>query len=274
MIGEFVVLLSYGMFEATLKTAALFKKVVDAVKDIVTDANFLCTDEGIQMQAMDSGHCALVTLTLLADGFLKYSCDETMRLGIGMAGLARALGCVDGGDRLTIRANSIGDVILLRAESGGSGGRTTEFELRRLDIENDILQIPDVEYSASIKMPATELARLVKDMGAIGENCRIKIRGGGGGVMFSVDGDIGRASFGVVDDKTSAIEDEHTVIECGEGDVGGMFAVRYLLTFTKATRLCDSVEIYMTAGAPLFVNYDMGDMGAVGYYLAPKIEDE
>jgi proliferating cell nuclear antigen len=261
------------MFKATLKNAAIFKKVVDAVKDIVTDANFLCTGEGIQMQAMDSGHCALVTLTLLADGFLKYSCNKTMQLGIGMAGLARALGCVDGGDKLTIQANSDGDTIRLLAESNG-GGRTAEFELRRLDIETDILQIPDVEYSASIKMPATELARLIKDIGTIGEDCRIKICGGGGRVIFSVDGDIGRASFGVAEDKTSAMEDEQKIIECGEGDVGGMFAVRYLLTFTKATKLCESVEIYMSEGVPLFVNYDMGELGAVGYYLAPKIEEE
>jgi len=261
------------MFEAKLKSAALFKKVVDAVKDIVADANFLCTEEGIQMQAMDSGHVALVTLTLLADGFLKYTCDKTITLGIGMAHLARALGCIDGGDSLIICAKDDSDTIKLCAESS-TGARKAEFELRRLDIEGDVLELPDLEYSGSIKMPATEFARLVKDIGTIGEVCKICVRSGGGEVAFGVESEIGKANFIVTEDKTSANEADHTVIECGDGDLSGLFGVKYLTTFTKATRLCDSVGIYISEGAPLFVNYDMDDVGSVGYYLAPKIADD
>ena len=108
----------------------------------------------------------------------------------------------------------------------------------------------------------------------LGESCRIKLKSGGGEVIFSVEGDVGKASSAVVDDKTSAKEEEHTEIVCGDSEVSGMFGVKYLALFTKAAKLCDSVGVYMTEGVPLFVNYDMGEIGAVGYYLAPKIEDD
>jgi hypothetical protein len=30
----------------------------------------------------------------------------------------------------------------------------------------------------------------------------------------------------------------------------------------------------MTAGMPIYVTYDMGDLGSVGYYLAPKVHED
>ena len=40
------------------------KKVVDAIKDLVTDVNLEVSDAGISLQAMDSSHVALVSLKL------------------------------------------------------------------------------------------------------------------------------------------------------------------------------------------------------------------
>jgi proliferating cell nuclear antigen len=40
------------MLEARLEQASVLKKILDAVKDIVTDANFDCTESGIALQAM------------------------------------------------------------------------------------------------------------------------------------------------------------------------------------------------------------------------------
>lgn len=38
------------MFEARLDQGALFKKLIDAIKDLVTDVNFDCTSSGITIQ--------------------------------------------------------------------------------------------------------------------------------------------------------------------------------------------------------------------------------
>jgi len=38
------------MFEAKLNAASLLKKLMDAIKDIVTDVPFDCTDTGMSIQ--------------------------------------------------------------------------------------------------------------------------------------------------------------------------------------------------------------------------------
>lgn len=73
------------MFEASLAQSAILKKVLDAIKDLLNEANFECTDDGIKVQAMDNSHVSLVSLELRSDGFEKYRCDRNLSMGVNLA---------------------------------------------------------------------------------------------------------------------------------------------------------------------------------------------
>ena len=78
------------MFEARIKQGAVLKKVLDSVKDLVTDANFEADPvEGFKLQAMDSSHVSLVSLKLHADGFEHYRCDRALTMGMNLANMVR-----------------------------------------------------------------------------------------------------------------------------------------------------------------------------------------
>jgi proliferating cell nuclear antigen len=70
------------MFEARLLQGALLKKIIDAIKDLVTDANFDCTATEFSLQAMDSSHVSLVALKLEKDGFEHFRCDKPISMGM------------------------------------------------------------------------------------------------------------------------------------------------------------------------------------------------
>lgn len=72
------------MFEARLVSSATLKKVLEAIKDLLTEASFDCSDTGIQLQAMDNSHVSLVSLSLRADGFDKYRCDRNLTMGMNL----------------------------------------------------------------------------------------------------------------------------------------------------------------------------------------------
>jgi proliferating cell nuclear antigen len=55
--------------------------VVEAIKDLIEDANFDCNNSGFSLQAMDSSHVSLVALSLRADGFEHYRCDRNVSMG-------------------------------------------------------------------------------------------------------------------------------------------------------------------------------------------------
>eukprot|EP00850_Spirogloea_muscicola_P002259 SM000008S22348 [mRNA] locus=s8:1171212:1172700:- [translate_table: standard] len=79
------------MFEARLLQGSLLKKVLDAIKDLVTDANFDCSSSGFSLQAMDSSHVALVALLLRSDGFEHFRCDKNLSMGMNINNMAKML---------------------------------------------------------------------------------------------------------------------------------------------------------------------------------------
>jgi proliferating cell nuclear antigen len=83
----------------------------------VTDANFECNEEGINLQAMDNSHVALVSVKLDAVGFRKYRCDRPMPLGVNLGSLTKVLKCAKDDDMVTIKAGDDADVLNLTYEA-------------------------------------------------------------------------------------------------------------------------------------------------------------
>lgn len=73
------------MFEARLVQSSVLKKVLEAIKELLNEATFDCTENGMQLQAMDNSHVSLVSLNLRNDGFDKYRCDRNLSMGINLA---------------------------------------------------------------------------------------------------------------------------------------------------------------------------------------------
>lgn len=80
---------THTMFEARLVQGSLLKKVLESIKDLVTDANFDCSSNGFALQAMDSSHVSLVALLLRNDGFEHYRCDRNMTMGMNLTNMVR-----------------------------------------------------------------------------------------------------------------------------------------------------------------------------------------
>jgi proliferating cell nuclear antigen len=88
-----------------------------AIKELVTDANFECNEEGINLQAMDNSHVALVSVKLDAVGFKRFRCDRPMPLGVNLNSLTKVLKCAKDDDLCTLKATDDADVLNLTYEA-------------------------------------------------------------------------------------------------------------------------------------------------------------
>ena len=132
------------MFEARLAQGVILKKILDAIKDLVTEASWDCSSQGMSLQAMDTSHVSLVTVNLDAGGFDKYRCDQNVILGICSGNsfcqiiisftlclryvyvmfilifsLSKIIKCASNNDVITIKAPDDGDKITLIFEAPG-----------------------------------------------------------------------------------------------------------------------------------------------------------
>ena len=284
----------------------MLKKITEAMKDLVTEANFDCTGTGISLQAMDSSHVSLVGLLLRADGFDHFRCDRNISLGINLGSMGKVLKCCNNDDIVTLKAEDNADAmtfmfgaghrsilsrllrpaphppraltarpltaaVCTRAENQ-SQDRISDFELKLMDIDSEHLGIPDTEYKCQIKMPASEFQRICRDLAILGDTVTIAVSKDG--VKFSVSGEMGSGNMTLRQNSSVDTKEEEQVSIQMEEPVNLNFALRYLNFFTKATPLSGTVLLSLSKDVPLVVEYRLEDLGHIRYYLAPKIEDE
>ncbi|KAF2435867.1 proliferating cell nuclear antigen [Tothia fuscella] len=259
------------MLEARLEQADNFKKVVEAIKDLVQDCNFDCNDSGIALQAMDNSHVALVSMSLKAEAFSPFRCDRNIALGINLSSLTKVLRAAQSSDILTLKAEDAPDVVNFTFESADSD-RISEYDIKLMDIDQEHLGIPDTEYGAVVKMPSSEFLRICRDLSAISESVTIECTKEG--VKFSSNGDIGNGAVTLRQHTDVDKPDKNVEISLTE-PVSLTFSLKYLLNFCKATGLSSSVELSLSSEVPLLVDYTLGsNNGFLRFYLAPKIGDE
>ncbi|KAI9199432.1 proliferating cell nuclear antigen, N-terminal domain-containing protein [Polychytrium aggregatum] len=259
------------MLEARLDQASVLKKIMDALKELVSEANFDCNDTGIALQAMDNSHVALVALLLRSNGFDPYRCDRNLSLGISLVSLGKILKCAGNDDVITIKAEDSGDHLSLMFESPNQD-RVSEYELKLMDIDSEHLGIPETDYDTVVRMSSAEFQRICRDLRVLSES--VTIDATKSGVRFTATGDVGKGSItlkqgGTIDDEKGS---SNTTIEMNQ-PCSLTFCLRYLTDFTKATSLSDTVTLSMSDGVPLLIEYKIEDMGYIRYYLAPKIGD-
>jgi len=258
------------MLEARLVAGNLFKKVVESMKDLIREGTWDCGEKGIQLQAMDSAHVCLVSVLLEADGFDRYQCDRDISLGVDMESMGKVLRCAAKDDIIEISARGDQPDNLKFTFEAPDQERISEYEMKLMNIDGEHLQIPDTDYSVTVKMPSHELQRVVRDLSQFGET--ITISAIKDSIQFSSDGGLGTGNIKL---KQTSTQDEEKCVSIEISEVlEQQFACRYLNLFTKAAALSSQVKICLSPEVPLMMEFNVGKIGHLRFYLAPKIEDD
>ena len=258
------------MFEAKLANAALLKKIVEAIKDLVTDAPFDCTENAICLQAMDSSHVALVSLNLASSLFETYRCDRTINLGMSFANMAKALKCANNDDTCMIRYEEDDNVTFSFEDT--KRGRTQEVTVRMMDIDNEHLGIPDQEYAAVVTLPAADFQKTCRDLAMFSDSLIITVTKAG--VEFAGKGETGSSVVNFA--PSGSVDDENSVAITVTEPVNVNFSIKYMNHFTKATSLANKVKLSMSNELPIVVEYpiDEDSTSYLRFFLAPKIQED
>ncbi|KAJ8976376.1 hypothetical protein NQ317_003230 [Molorchus minor] len=249
------------MFEARLVSSAMFKKILDAIKDLLNEASFDCSESGIQLQAMDNSHVSLVSLTLKSDGFDKYRCDRNLTMGMNLGSMSKIFKCASNDDTVTIKAQDDADTVTFMFESKKQE-KISDYEMKLMNLDQEHLGIPETDFSCVIKMPSAEFARICRDLSQFGESILISCTKEG--VKFSTSGDIGSANIKIAQTINFDKEEEAVTIDLQEP---------VTLTFAS-TPLTNQVQLSMSDNVPLVVEYQIPELGHLRFYLAPKIEED
>jgi len=263
------------MLDAQLSKPTLFKKLIDSLREVVTQAHFDCSESGITLQAMDKSHCALVFLKLTPSSFVNFRCVGTLQLGVDLTQISKILKALGEGDSLTIKADSTRNKLTL-VISSRHGRKSSNYDLNLLNLERSPVQIPQStsHYVADVDFSSEQFLKICKHLEPIGDSLRISVTRVSGGmrVAFSVSGPFSEAVINY-DDILEAREERNPLRIRSRRQISLEYAIRFLIMFGKGTVLNKAVLLRIASQLPLCVKYDLGDDSALEFFIAPKLAE-
>jgi len=256
-----------NLFEIKTVQSGAFRTLIEALKEILTEANLEFDSEGIKVMAVDETHTVLVYLKLLSDRFETYYCPAKHVLGVNMIYLFKLIKTMGNNDSLTLylpasNPNKLG----IRMENSEKSTVTNYF-LKLFDTDVEDIKIPSLNFTSIIHMPSIDLQKICRDMNALGEKLDVEITSSGSDLIFKCFGDFAEQETIISENTTSNMK----VHKSGAGSdiVQGIFQLKHLVLFTKCTSLCPSIELYLKNDFPLILQYTVANLGLVKLVLAP-----
>ena len=239
--------------------ASAFKSTFEVLKDILNDVNVFFRPDGMYIVTLDTARTSLIDMHLAAENFEEYECNqEEIIAGINISNTFKLLKTITNNDVLRI---SINCKEYMNIEIISENKKTqSNFQLKLLDINESRIEVPDVEMTTITTLPSADFQRLCRDMSNIGTE--IEIRRCGKNIELKCNGDFAN---------------QETIIECPEESptITGLYSLKYMNIFTKATSMCASVQIIQELGNRfLILKYNVANLGDLKFYLATKVSED
>jgi len=255
---------NYTLLIKTIQSQSI-KILVESLKEVLTDINLYFDQNGLKIMTMDNARVALVYVRLNKDKFEEYHINQNIVCGINMIYLYKLLKTVSNNDVLSIFINNNNTNELGIRIENKEKNTITESYLKMLEISEEQLDIPDIQYDSVISMPSVDLQKYCRDLSIISNN--VSITNVNSTFILEARGDF--ASQKIIIGETQ----NGLVFSKKNQNVSETFDLKYLNSFTKSTNLCSTVEIFLKTEYPLVIEYNVATLGKLQYCLAPKLKD-
>jgi proliferating cell nuclear antigen len=244
------------MFLRTIQ-ASSFRNIFEVLKDIINDVNIYFDAKGVHIDTLDTARVSLVHVFLAAENFEEYSCPTDIIAGINISNTYKLLKSITGNDTFSMAINDSEYMdIMIRNEDKKS---STKFRLKLLEIDEEILEVPDIDMDTITTVPSIDFQRICRDMGNLSNE--IVIQRELNNLQLACTGDFAN--------QTTSI----SCPDAAKNPTGNTYSLKYINLFTKATGMCSNVQLFQSSedpDMPIIVRYSIANLGEMKFYLAPK----
>ncbi len=243
-----------------------FRILVEALKDILTDCNFIIDETGIKLIATDSSHNVLIHMKLHAENFDLYECKEKCIIGVNMTNMYKLIKTMGNSDILTLFLENDNSNTLGIQVNNKEKNLQTIYRLNLLDIANENIQIPPATFETELTLPSSDFQKIIRDMSNIGN--LVEIKSVGVELILACNGDFASQETCLCETNNGLHFSQSTA---PEKPIQGIFCLKYLLLFTKCTNMCNQIHIYIKNDYPLVITYSVANLGDIKLCLAPNV---
>jgi proliferating cell nuclear antigen PCNA len=179
--------------------------------------------------------------------------------------LAKVLSNVGAADTLVLKMNAARDRLVV-SYTNEKVGKKAVYELPLMEIQEDAVELPALEFAAKIEAKTVDIASVVKEVGAFGDNMVLTLNPDG--FHMESSGDLGSA-------KQTLDNTDDREMDLSEDSVSAAFGTKYLASILKSGGALSSTTNleFDSSAQPLRASFRYGTASYFVAYLAPKITE-
>jgi len=244
-----------------LADPTLLKDSISVISDLVTEARFKITKDGLELVAMDPANVAMVVFKLLSSCFTEYEVEKEQEIAINLANFKQILRRVGASDILTLE---LGSESKLTIQLKGSTTRTFSMPLIELDEKEQ--KVPNLSFPIAITTRSTVLNDAIADADIVAESVTLAVEPDK--LTISAEGDLSKAHIEILNGDETKIKSESTA------KIKSKYSIEYLKKMINASKLSDEVNIFFNQDYPLKLEYKVMDKLLLSFILAPRVEND
>jgi proliferating cell nuclear antigen PCNA len=153
----------------------IFTTIFQHIRLFTENVSLIFSPTGLYFQTMDSSRVSIVELTLPNTWFDKYTFTSKtdIVLGIPTAILFKILNAREKQQRIQFLYDN-SDALAIHFTSDDTSIFDKHFECPLMDLETDIMNIPEIEYSAEFTLPSAIFSTLIQQLKTFGDTLDIE----------------------------------------------------------------------------------------------------
>lgn len=245
----------------TVQTGA-FRILIEAMKEILSEANFEFSPSGIKLKKMNHSNTILVHLKLDSENFDEYFCKKKINLGISLINFFKYIKSMGNNDTLTLSMDEEDTSELSIIMENTNKKIVRDYKLKLLDLNETDLKIKPVSFPSVITMPSQDFQKICRDMCVFSDE--IQITTVSDELRFYGAGDTGRGGATIKESQNGVnfLNKENNAV------IQGNYSLSSLILFTKCTNLCNSIQLYLKNDFFLMVKYSCANLGEIKFCLS------
>jgi proliferating cell nuclear antigen len=246
----------------SLAEPKFFKDSISIISDLVSEARFSITKDGITLIAMDPANVAMVIFKMLPSLFTEYKLDDSVEIALNLNNLKQILKRVSGGEILEMELLENAKLQLTI-----SGRSVRKFSLPIIALDEKEQKTPNLSFTTTIQMPVDMFSEAVEDAAIVADSVLVLADQQKFGV--SANGDLNNAQIEI-----PATEEAIDIATESADTIKSRYSIEYLKKMVGGAKLSDQVKIQFSKDYPLRLEYVATDKVQLAFVLAPRVEHD
>ncbi len=248
------------MFRILISDARAWRKLMDAISEIIEEATFEINPEGLYLRAMDPSHVAMVDFEYLKDSFQEFECSEPTKICLDLGEMLKLLKRVGSGEALELSMDTGTNQLIMKI----TGRYTRRFAIPLLQ-PSATGPTPKLTFDARVKLDADHLKDAILEVSNVSDQVRFKANPEK--LTLIGESETGKVEVEFEKDNPSVYE-----FEVG-GEVKALYGISFLEDMVKAgSSTSKVVSVEFSTDKPIKLDFELPLKGRLTYYLAPRIE--